>query len=138
MHEGHTVVHCRCVHCGNDNTREKPGDEVDKLACRNPSLILFDVLALHAAHWAIYRGSEEEGNEMRSGAGLRARASAPVRQRAWCMPMARPELPHTDHVNARHVRPRATSTRYVVEVCGPLIRRKCRAVETNGALSSFR
>jgi hypothetical protein len=93
----------------------------DDMARQSPSLIFFDVLALHATHWDTYRRSEER--EMRCVAvqtpGMNARASTPVQQRAWCMPMARPELPHIYHVNARHVRPRATSTRYVVEFVVP-------------------
>ena len=93
----------------------------DKLARQTPSVIFFDVLALHATHWDSYRRSKKR--EMRCVAvrtpGMGARASSPVRQRAWCMPMARPEVPHIYHINARHVRPRATSTRYVVECVAP-------------------
>ncbi|KAG9679890.1 hypothetical protein KCU87_g315, partial [Aureobasidium melanogenum] len=96
VHDGHTVVHCRCVHCGNDNTGGKPGEDGGQFGSSNPSLILFDVLALHATHWGHLLKIRRRGNEVPIEAGLRgprmgARASAPVRQRAWCMPM--PQAP---------------------------------------------
>lgn len=117
-------MHCRCVHCGNDSTGGRPGEDGGQFGSSNPSLILFDVLALHATHWGHLLKIRRRGNEVSIEAGLRgprmgARASAPVRQRAWCMPIVRPELPHAYHVNARHVRGRATSTRYVVEFVTP-------------------
>jgi hypothetical protein len=112
----------------------------DDMARLSPSLILIDVLALHATHWDTYRRSEER--EMRCVAvqtpGMNARASGSCATAS--VVHADGETRTASHISRQCATCSSESDKHQVRgrVCGPLIRRKCRAVETESAHSSFR
>jgi hypothetical protein len=138
VHDGHTVVHCRCVHCG--NAREKPGEERGRHGSSIPLPNLFRCVgaACHAlGHLSKIR---RKGNEVRSGADTWDECSSVYSCATASVVHADGETRTASHISRQCATCSSESDKHQVRgrVCGPLIRRKCRAVETESAHSSFR
>jgi hypothetical protein len=122
-------------------TQEKSlAREEDNLPRQSPSLIFFDVLALHATHWEHLSKIRRKGNEVRSGADTWDECSSVYSCATASVVHADGETRSASHIPRQCATCSSESDKHQVRgrVCSPLIRRKCRAVETESAHSSFR